>query len=82
MAKYSRSALSMKESLKESASRKAEKISQHVLLPIGHRSIADLAHVALAIERLPFWRRLQSPTNNAGMARNVPPDIRISKKAD
>jgi len=34
MAKYSRSALSMKESLREISSQKAEKVSQHVLLPI------------------------------------------------
>ncbi len=52
MAKYSRSALSMKESLKEINEQKAEKFLNTFYFQYGHRSIADLAHVALAIERL------------------------------
>ena len=52
MAKYSRSALSMKESLKEISRQKAEKFLNTFYFQYGHRSIADLAHVALAIERL------------------------------
>src|SRR5258705_5255544 len=52
MAKYSRSALSMKESLKEITSQKAEKFLNTFYFQYGHRSIADLAHIALAIERL------------------------------
>jgi thymidylate synthase ThyX len=52
MAKYSRSALSMKESLKEISQQKAEKFLNTFYFQYGHRSIADLAHVALAIERL------------------------------
>ena len=52
MAKYSRSALSMKESLKEISSQKAEKFLNTFYFQYGHRSIADLAHIALAIERL------------------------------
>lgn len=52
MAKYSRSALSMKESLREITSQKAEKFLNTFYFQYGHRSIADLAHVALAIERL------------------------------
>src|SRR6201984_1501156 len=52
MAKYSRSALSMKESLKEISSQKAEKFLNTFYFQYGHRSIADLAHMALAIERL------------------------------
>ncbi len=52
MAKYSRSALSMKESLKEITLQKAEKFLNTFYFQYGHRSIADLAHVALAIERL------------------------------
>jgi len=52
MAKYSRSALSMKESLKEITSQKAEKFLNTFYFQYGHRSIADLAHLALAIERL------------------------------
>ena len=52
MAKYSRSALSMKESLKELNEQKAEKFLNTFYFQYGHRSIADLAHVALAVERL------------------------------
>ena len=52
MAKYSRSSLSMKESLREITSQKAEKFLNTFYFQYGHRSIADLAHIALAIERL------------------------------
>src|ERR1700758_4466126 len=52
MAKYSRSSLSMKESLKEISTQKAEKFLNTFYFQYGHRSIADLAHIALAIERL------------------------------
>ena len=52
MAKYSRSALSMKESLKEISTQKAEKFLNTFYFQYGHRSIADLAHIALAVERL------------------------------
>jgi thymidylate synthase ThyX len=52
MAKYSRSSLSMKESLREITLQKAEKFLNTFYFQYGHRSIADLAHIALAIERL------------------------------
>src|SRR5450432_3900997 len=52
MAKYSRSALSMKESLREISQQKAEKFLNTFYFQYGHRSIADLAHIAMAIERL------------------------------
>jgi thymidylate synthase ThyX len=52
MAKYSRSALSMKESLKEISSQRAEQFLNTFYFQYGHRSIADLAHIAFAIERL------------------------------
>src|SRR5271157_4443742 len=52
MAKYSRSALSMKESLREINTQKAEKFLNTFYFQYGHRSIADLAHIALAVERL------------------------------
>jgi len=52
MAKYSRSALSMKESLREISGQKAEKFLDTYYFQYGHRSIADLAHIAMAIERL------------------------------
>ena len=52
MAKYSRSSLSMKESLREISTQKAEKFLNTFYFQYGHRSIADLAHIALAVERL------------------------------
>jgi len=52
MAKYSRSSLSMKESLREITQQKAEKFLNTFYFQYGHRSIADLAHIALAVERL------------------------------
>jgi thymidylate synthase ThyX len=52
MAKYSRSALSMRESLTEISSQRAEQFLNTFYFQYGHRSIADLAHVAMAVERL------------------------------
>src|ERR1700678_4249553 len=52
MAKYSRSALSMRQSLKEISSQRAEQFLNTFYFQYGHRSIADLAHVSLAVERL------------------------------
>ena len=52
MAKYSRSALSLRDSLREISQQKAEKFLNTFYFQYGHRSIADLAHIALAIERL------------------------------
>ena len=52
MAKYSRSALSMRESLAEISAQKAEQFLATFYFQYGHRSIADLAHVAMAVERL------------------------------
>ncbi len=52
MAKYSRSSLSLRESLAELNEQKAEKFLNTFYFQYGHRSIADLAHLAFAIERL------------------------------
>src|SRR5271166_2748995 len=52
MAKYSRSSLSMKETLAELNEQKAEKFLNTFYFQYGHRSIADLAHLSMAIERL------------------------------
>jgi thymidylate synthase ThyX len=52
MAKYSRSALSMRESLTEISSQRAEQFLNTFYFQYGHRSIADLAHSAFAVERL------------------------------
>jgi thymidylate synthase ThyX len=52
MAKYSRSALSLRESLAELNEQKAETFLNTFYFQYGHRSIADLAHLAFAIEKL------------------------------
>jgi len=52
MAKYSRSALTMRESLTEISSQRAEHFLNTFYFQYGHRSIADLAHIPLAVERL------------------------------
>ena len=52
MAKYSRSSLSMRESLSEISAQRAEQFLNTFYFQYGHRSIADLAHVAFAVERL------------------------------
>ena len=52
MAKYSRSALTMRESLAEISSQRAEQFLNTFYFQYGHRSIADLAHIPMAIERL------------------------------
>jgi thymidylate synthase ThyX len=52
MAKYSRSALSMRESLAEISRQRAEQFLNTFYFQYGHRSIADLAHIAFAVERL------------------------------
>ncbi len=52
MAKYSRSSLSMRQSLKELNAQRAEQFLNTFYFQYGHRSIADLAHVAFAMERL------------------------------
>jgi thymidylate synthase ThyX len=52
MAKYSRSALSMRQSLRELNAQRAEQFLNTFYFQYGHRSIADLAHVAFAVERL------------------------------
>ena len=52
MAKYSRSALTMRESLTEISTQRAEQFLNTFYFQYGHRSIADLAHIPFAIERL------------------------------
>jgi thymidylate synthase ThyX len=52
MAKYSRSALTMRESLREISAQRAEQFLNTFYFQYGHRSIADLAHIAFAVERL------------------------------
>ena len=52
MAKYSRSAQSMRESIGELSAQRAEEFLNTFYFEYGHRSIADLAHIALAVEEI------------------------------
>ena len=52
MAKYSRSSASMRDSLLELSQQKAEAFLNTFYFAYGHASIADLAHVPLAIEEI------------------------------
>ena len=52
MAKYSRSSLSLRESLAEISAQRAEQFLNTFYFQYGHRSIADLAHIACAVEKL------------------------------
>lgn len=52
MAKYSRSSASMRESIAELSSDRASEFLETFYFQYGHRSIADMAHVALAIEEI------------------------------
>jgi thymidylate synthase ThyX len=52
MAKYSRSALTLRDSLAEISTQRAEQFLNTFYFQYGHRSIADLAHIPFAIERL------------------------------
>jgi thymidylate synthase ThyX len=50
MARYSRSALSMAESINELTAEQAENFLNTFYFEYGHRSIADMAHLAIALE--------------------------------
>ena len=50
MAKYSRSAQSMLQSVREISAQKAEQFLDTFYFQYGHRSIADMAHLVLAVE--------------------------------
>lgn len=52
MAKYSRSAQGMLESIRELSSQKAERFLNTFYFQYGHRSIADLAHLVVALENI------------------------------
>ena len=63
MAKYSRSSLSMRESLKEISAQKAEQFLNTFYFQYGHRSIADLAHLAMAVAQgvIDYFQHVRVP---------------------
>src|ERR687885_1922975 len=52
MAKYSRSAQGMLESIRELSQQKAEQFLETFYFQYGHRSIADLAHLVFGLEQI------------------------------
>src|SRR5467141_804838 len=52
MAKYSRSALSMRQALQELSQQRAEQFLNTFYFQYGHRSIADLAHLVFGLEHI------------------------------
>nr|AIA15861.1 Thymidylate synthase complementing protein [uncultured bacterium] len=55
LAKYSRSSLGLHESLRELSAQKTEEFLNTFYFQYGHSSIADLAHVAIALEQISIW---------------------------
>jgi len=76
MAKYSRSSLSMRQSLKEISSQRAEQFLNTFYFQYGHRSIADLATSPSPLNASPCSPQSSSSMNSAGTARNAPQGIR------
>src|SRR5438093_11248876 len=54
MARYSRSAQGMLESIQEISSQQAERFLNTFYFQYGHRSIADMAHLVVAFESIPI----------------------------
>src|SRR5260370_34999422 len=52
MAKSSRARQSMRQSITELSAQRAEEFLESFYFQYGHRSIADLAHVAMAVENI------------------------------
>ena len=94
MAKYSRSSLTMKEALAEISSQRAEQFLNTFYFQYGHRSIADLAHIPFAMERLsllaaievvdePRWDGQERSTRYQNFRRSgwFTPDLGVETKA-
>lgn len=92
MARYSRSRQSMLESVRELNAQRAEEFLNTFYFQYGHRSIADLAHLAVAVENVSIlaavrvvdeqlWDGQERSTRYQDFRRTrfvVPPDIRGS----
>jgi thymidylate synthase ThyX len=58
MAKYSRSAESLKDSARELTGDRTRKFLNTMYFKYGHASIADMAHIALGVEQISLWAAL------------------------
>ncbi len=90
MAKYSRSAQSMLDSVREISAQKAEQFLNTFYFQYGHRSIADMAHLVLAVENVsilaaihlvdePLWDGQERSTRYQDFSASgyyVPPEVR------
>ncbi|MCX6021231.1 MAG: FAD-dependent thymidylate synthase [Chloroflexi bacterium] len=89
MARYSRSALGMLESVRELSAQRAEEFLNTFYFEYGHRSIADMAHVVLALENIsilaaltvedePLWDGMERSTRYQDFRRSgyyLPPEL-------
>lgn len=90
MAKYSRSSQSMLESIQEISAQRAEQFLNTFYFQYGHRSIADMAHLVLAVENVsilaaillvdePLWDGQERSTRYQDFSRAgyfLPADVR------
>jgi thymidylate synthase ThyX len=96
MARYSRSAQSMRESVAELSAQRAEEFLNTFYFQYGHRSIADLAHLAIAVEDIsilaairvvdePLWDGQERSTRYQDFRRSgyvVPDAVAASSRAE
>lgn len=96
MAKYSRSAQGMLESVRELSVQRAEEFLTTFYFEYGHRSIADMAHVVMALENVslvaaiavedePVWDGQERSTRYQDFRRSgyyVPPELPDDAAAD
>ena len=81
MAKYSRSALSMKESLKEISRRRRRNFSTLSIFSTGTGRLPTWRTSRWRLSGCRFWRRLKWPTSSVGMGRSDRRAIRILRKS-
>jgi len=96
MAKYSRSRQSMRQSVTELSAQLAEQFLESFYFQYGHRSIADLAHLALAVENIsilaaiavvdqPVWDGQERSTRYQDFARTgyyIPDAVLTSRECE
>jgi len=68
----------MRESLTEISAQRAEQFLNTFYFQYGHRSIADLAHIAMSIDRLSLLAAMVLVDEQSGTARSDQQGIRTS----
>jgi len=78
MAKYSRSSLSMRESLTEISAAALKQFLNTFYFQYGHRRLPDLAHIAFAVERLSLLAAIVLVDEQRWMGRSGQPGYQTS----